>query len=84
MPRAHPADIGILILTDRPTERPAAFFALDQRGEKILVALPFMIQVKCLMTGMEDLLSLLKHFLINDLQFRPLRYKPFRLILSFR
>src|SRR5699024_5345285 len=45
------------------------------------VTLPFVIQVKRLIPGMKNLLRLLKHFLVNDLQFRPLRHQPFRLIL---
>ena len=81
MPRAHPADIGILIGADCAAERPSTLFAFYQRRKQILVALSFSVHLERLAARLHDLLCPFKQFRLDNTQFRPLYDAPLSFIL---
>ena len=81
MPRADPADIGILVSADDAPERPAAFLALNQGRKQVLVALAFLVHLECPAPAFHNLLCLLKDFRLDDAQFGLVHHQPLRLVL---
>ena len=54
---------------------------LDEGGEQVFVALPFLVHLERLAAGLHDLLGPLKGFRVNDPQVWPLHHHPFRSVL---
>ena len=78
---ADPAHIGVLIGADSTPEGPAALFALNESGEQVFVALPLLVHLESLSTGLHDLLCLLKGFRVDDAKIWPLHHHPVCFIL---